>query len=232
MNSNLYRIPTPNELENLKSIWHEFTESSSETNDQVYSALLEKYNEPHRAYHNVGHLVELFEYFEKYRDQIQDQQSIALALFFHDVVYNISDTDNEEQSAKYATKALSELNVNTETISRTADLIEMTKTHLSAESDLDASLMLDMDIAALGAPTEQYKKYSQAIEAEYTTNLPTQKYYKGRLRFLESIKQRDNLFITKTFKDIFEKQLLKNINYEQNLLKEKLRINKPKAPDR
>lgn len=223
----IYRIPTPEELDRLKSLWKEFAPDCNGSGDRIYAGLLEKYSEPHRAYHNAGHLVELFEYFEEYRDQFKNPQAVVLALFFHDDVYNIPGPDNEKQSAEYARQALTELGVDPQVVARVADLIEMTKTHQPPEGDRDAALMLDMDMAILGAPAEKYKKYSEAIEAEYTSHFSAKKYHEGRLGFLESFRQKGRLFMTDAFEDRFGKQVCWNIADEHARLKAKPAQQKP-----
>lgn len=218
--SKTYRIPTPEELESLESTWKKFVPDSDEA-DRVYEDLITKYSEPHRAYHNVGHLIELFECFLEYEDKLENPQAVALALFFHDVIYDVPLSDNEDQSAEYARNALAKLNIAPPIISRVTNLIEMTKTHQVMGEDLDASFMLDMDMAVLGITPEQYARYYQAIELEYCTHFMRDEYTRERIQYLTSIQQ-GSFFLTDDFKKRYSGQARKNIAGELLQLRERL----------
>ncbi len=227
--SKIYRIPTDEELNKLKATWKAFVPDGDGPSDQIFERLIEKYSEAHRTYHNVGHLVELFEYFENNKERFEDPQAIAFALLFHDVIYNIPGPDNEAQSAEYARQALAKLGIAPDIIARAADLIEMTKTHDAAEDDDDARLMLDMDMVVLGAPAKQYQKYCRAIEAEYVPPFLPEQYYAGRLQFLSSFSQKERLFLTDDFEERYGRQASMNIAAEHAQLKAKLE--RPPTPE-
>ena len=57
------------------------------------------YNEPQRAYHTLKHIQQLFGEFEQIKHNLREPHIIALALYFHDVIYEPTRSDNEFKSA-------------------------------------------------------------------------------------------------------------------------------------
>ncbi|GEM_PF-516165 len=210
---NVYRTPTHAELENLKSLWDQYVPQNAKT-DHIFKDLLAKYSEPHRAYHNVGHLVEVFEAFKEYEDRWQDPQAVALAMFYHDAVYDVLRNDNEGQSAEYARQMLLDLKLSDEKINRICDMVKLTETHMVSKNDYDAALMLDIDMAVVGQSADKYQRYAKAVRAEYLTGFSADKYAEGRTAFLASVKSKSRIFITDEFENKFGQQAILNMAAE------------------
>ena len=66
-----------------------------------------RYNESQRAYHSLQHIQQLFTQFEQIKHHLNKPHIIALALFYHDVIYAPTRSDNELKSAEYAVDSLS-----------------------------------------------------------------------------------------------------------------------------
>jgi len=207
------------EAKKLQTLWQEFVPHNGDAADKSYNKLIRKYGEKHRKYHTVQHLAESFKLFEENKTAIHDPQAVALALFYHDVVYNIPSDGNEEQSAQYAKRALTEMGAEPQLISRVAELIEMTERHTAPAPDADAALMMDIDMAILGAAPARYKKYAAEVEAEYTSHLTPEEYRAGRLAFLETCHAKTRFFITDTFEKKYGEQSRRNLSWEENALK-------------
>src|SRR5262245_47509972 len=67
-----------------------------------FDDLANRYEEPHRAYHNLRHLRHVLETIDQLRGLVSDVTSVELAAWFHDVIYDPRGKENEEQSALYA----------------------------------------------------------------------------------------------------------------------------------
>ncbi|BCE01195.1 dephospho-CoA kinase [Marinicellulosiphila megalodicopiae] len=211
---NSYRTPTKQEVNQLELIWNALPIGDSLLANQIFLDLMNHYSESHRTYHNIGHLVELFEYFEQYKYKLNDPTSVAMALFFHDVIYDVSSSSNEKNSTIYARKALKKLNVDVKIIDRVEALINMTASHDVTDNDEDSKLFLDMDMAILGVSNTQYIKYCKAVECEYLSHYSIEQFKKGRKDFLSVFKEKDRVFLTDEFENTLGENVFVNIKSE------------------
>jgi predicted metal-dependent HD superfamily phosphohydrolase len=72
----------------------------------VLDELLGAYSQPGRQYHTIEHIASLFRQLEDYGHAVVDRDAVALAILFHDVVYDPLRHDNEEKSAALAGERL------------------------------------------------------------------------------------------------------------------------------
>src|SRR5215831_5090860 len=72
----------------------------------VPQALLDSYNEPHRKYHTLQHLSECLAAFEQVSQLAPHPAAVEAGLWFHDAIYDVKRSDNEERSAQWAQKEL------------------------------------------------------------------------------------------------------------------------------
>lgn len=175
------------------------------------------YNETVRVYHNLAHLQQLFIQLEQVKNHLKQPHINALALFYHDVIYNPLRTDNELKSAEYALDDLSAY-LSAEQCQRVYQLIMMTADHqLDDARDNDGAFLLDMDLSILGTDWPEYKKYAQAIRQEYA-HVPLADYKVGRAKVLTGLRDRTRLYLTDYYYQRLEKQARENIKHEVNLL--------------
>ena len=59
--------------------------------------ILKNYDEQHRFYHNLYHLIDMLTNAKKLGIELTD--SLVLAIVFHDIIYDPKRKDNEERSA-------------------------------------------------------------------------------------------------------------------------------------
>src|SRR5687768_4797278 len=71
----------------------------------VFSELEKRYEEPHRHYHTVEHILECLSWFDHARELAAHPAELEAALWFHDAVYDPLSCDNEGQSAELARRA-------------------------------------------------------------------------------------------------------------------------------
>ncbi len=177
------------------------------------------YSEPVRAYHNLTHLQQLFEHFEQIECDLRQPSIVALALFYHDIIYDPTKPDNELQSAKYAVAQLQDY-LAVEQCKRIYELIMMTAKHqLNEIADLDAAYLLDMDLSILGVDWASYKRYAQTVRHEYA-HVATDDYRRGRINVLKGLLAHDRLYLTKDYYQRFEYVARQNIKREIELLRE------------
>src|SRR5215213_26778 len=75
----------------------------------VFGRLVAAHTEPHRFYHTLEHLNDMFKVAGKLADAATDPAAVQLAIWFHDAVYDPRATDNEDQSAALAAELLKPL---------------------------------------------------------------------------------------------------------------------------
>jgi predicted metal-dependent HD superfamily phosphohydrolase len=174
--------------------------------------LREHYAKPPRAYHNFEHVLEVLEHFQRVPDW-QDRDAVAIAILFHDAIYVPGRSDNEEESAKLATRWIG-WSPFSSAAKRVAELVRLTARHgsISAdEVDHDAALFLDCDMAILGAAPDAFDGYERAIAEEYAA-VPQDLYRRGRARFLEKLLARERIYLSPFFVAEREAQARENLN--------------------
>ncbi len=132
----------------------------------ILDAVLHAWAEPHRRYHALQHLAECLALFERERALAEHPGEVAIALWFHDAVYDTSRHDNEAASAAWAARVLREAGANEQAVERVQALILATR-HDGVPATADARLLVDIDLAILGAAPERFDEYERQIRAEY-----------------------------------------------------------------
>ncbi len=199
-------------ITSAKAKWFEFWQRLGvKNNPEPYFAELEAYySEPHRAYHNLVHVMECLEEFKLAKHLASNPLAVEMAIWYHDVVYDSRTRDNEEQSAALAAKvsnasALSELFTQ-----RVTNLILATKKH-DAALDQDAALMTDIDLSILGRCQGRFDEYEHQIRQEYNWVSPSD-FVAGRTAVLKSFLCRRTIYATEFFQNKYEQQARENLN--------------------
>lgn len=183
----------------------------------LWQDIATRYNEKQRAYHTLRHLQQLFGQFELIKHKLNEPHIIALALFYHDVVYDPLRTDNERKSAEYAVQVLDKY-LTSKQVKRIYDLIMMTADHqLTEHVDLDAAYLLDMDLSVLGASWPEYEEYAKSVRQEYA-HVAKVAYRVGRTQVLKGLLAHPRLYLTDYYYQRLEAQARKNIRRELTLL--------------
>lgn len=175
--------------------------------------LISKYSENHRAYHNLSHVFILYSYAADLKNQIADYESMRLAIWFHDAIYDPKSSLNEIESAALAVESLSELSYPLVAIEKVEKMILATQKHDASGLDADGKLFLDLDLGILGANPAVYFKYTKAIRAEYSF-VPEDLYRAKRREILEAFLRRDFIYYTDKWRETHEFAARMNIENE------------------
>lgn len=208
------------DIEILKHQWDDllsFSTADTSIKDKNFQVVKESYSEQHRFCHNLSHIKMLFNLLESSHGWIQNPTVVRFSIWFHDVVYDPNKNNNEEESARLASRGLSELHVDTSTIEIVRNMILATKGHGGRDLSGDTKLFLDLDLAILGATEDLYRQYSQAIRAEYAW-VPEPAYREGRTKVLRSFLSRERIYATDEMKNKYEEQARKNMQTEIEIL--------------
>ena len=130
----------------------------------MWRSLESCYREPHRFYHTSLHLQECLELLQSLDGGgVEEDPGLHFALFYHDAIYDTTRRDSEERSALLARNAQLYLGVE---VSNLDGLILATR-HGIISTDSRERLVVDVDLAILGAPRGRYEGYMKQIRREY-----------------------------------------------------------------
>lgn len=199
----------------LQARWHALALSASpDWMAATFDLLQKKYAEKHRHYHNFEHLEAMFRLFDTHRQHLQDPETLALAIFFHDAIYSVTRKDNEARSADLAVKTLSAIGYAPERAECVHAFILATRDHsFPQNAPPDLAWLLDFDLAILGAATAEYDAYTQKIRREYRI-YPDLLYRPGRRKAMEHFLERQHIYHTEFFRDNFESAARENLRRE------------------
>ncbi|SEF28851.1 N-methyl-D-aspartate receptor NMDAR2C subunit [Variovorax sp. NFACC27] len=156
---------TPEALHaNWAAAWHALGVASP--GDALCDELQRRYTEPQRHYHTMQHLGECLAWFEREKALAERPGEVALALWFHDAIYDVHAHDNEARSADWARRALLDADVDTAAADRVHALVMATR-HDAVPQGRDAELLIDIDLSILGAERARFDEYERQVQAEY-----------------------------------------------------------------
>jgi predicted metal-dependent HD superfamily phosphohydrolase len=187
--------------------WH--NSGAQGDGDLVMETLVKKYSEPHRYYHSLQHLTECMVLFEQAATLTEHPDEIALALWFHDAIYDVHRNDNELKSAAWAKSELLNHAVTTEKAERIYQLILATR-HSAAPATGAEQLLVDIDLAILGAKPDRFAEYELQIKAEYAW-VPGWLYRRKRRAILKEFFDRNPIYSTDYFNALFEQKARDNL---------------------
>lgn len=185
---------------------------------RYWNELRKNYSEKGRHYHDLNHLRKLVASLLPFKEQVEDWEVMLFAVFYHDIVYDVSRHDNEQQSADWAGRVMSNLKLEQGRIARAIRHVLATKDHAS-QSDPDTNLFTDADLGILGSNWGTYENYGKQIRQEYAIyDDPT--YTSGRRKVLEKFLEKEVIFKTKSFFLLYEEQARANMARELEILRQ------------
>lgn len=196
--------------QNFDALWARMVGGDS---SQAWEALDRGYSQPGRGYHNWVHIAAMLKGLQAVRAEAEFAEAhfdeIALAIYFHDVVYDPRAKDNEEKSAALL---LLQAPKGNPALSRIEAMIVATQTH-TARDDLSTRLLLDLDLATLGSTPDLYNRYAAAIRFEYAF-VPEDQWRVGRAAVLERFLERPVIYQTSYFHTRLEAAARGNLRRE------------------
>lgn len=177
--------------------------------EESYHALIARYAEPPRAYHNIDHVTHCLAEFDLLARVAKQPEIVEFAIWFHDAIYDTHRTDNEALSADFAFKTLTDMGIPFTPTANVADLIYLTR-HLKMPVIMDGKIMVDVDLAILGAAPQHYDDYEMRIRQEYAW-VDDKQFWGKRRDFLVTLLRRPYIFNTKQFHKRYEENARQNL---------------------
>jgi predicted metal-dependent HD superfamily phosphohydrolase len=175
----------------------------------TYAALIARYAEKHRHYHTAQHIDECLAHFETARALCEHPQEVELALWFHDAIYELRAKDNEALSAQWVLRVMTEAGIGADAGQRVQALI-MKTCHDALPQTTDEQVLVDIDLAILGADAARFDEYEQQVRAEYDW-VPQFLFNRTRKKILQGFLARTPLYATAHFRQQLEKKAHDNL---------------------
>jgi predicted metal-dependent HD superfamily phosphohydrolase len=170
----------------------------------VFADLRDRLNGRGRYFHNLGHIDDCLTQFDEVAPLLVDRDAVELALWFHDVVYEPGNRDNERASAQLfldlSVGALPRFRW------RVCALILTTRRARTPRSN-DCKFIDDIDLAGFGLPWKEFIHNGDCLRREFA-NQSDAEYYRGLSAFLHALNRRPRFFRT----DYFAQRLGKRAN--------------------
>jgi len=179
-------------------------------NIQCWEEISERYNSKSRHYHNLQHLQNMLAELEEVCGLIKELDTVLFAIYYHDIIYKATQSNNEHKSALFFKERISKTNFSA--IEDCYSQIEATKEHLKSECS-DTNFLLDIDLSILGKSEKEYNQYCQNIRKEYSI-FPDFMYRKGRRIVLKKMLDIESIYKTEYFNHKYEQRAKENIDRE------------------
>jgi predicted metal-dependent HD superfamily phosphohydrolase len=205
----------------MTSRWRRLCEAlgaTPEGGDGLFDALVQRYVEPHRRYHTLVHVESVLTHIDglvQAGEPVEDRWAVELAAWFHDAVHEPTGRDDEARSAQLAVEMLGVAGVGPARLERVSDLVMATEHHVP--DGPDAALLVDADLAILGADRDGYLAYAEAIREEYAV-FDDARYRDGRVAVLHGLLDRPLLYHTRTMREARAQRAKANLGAELRAL--------------
>lgn len=173
-----------------------------------------RHGEPHRHYHDWGHVERLLTLFDRFHGAMQHPRVLLYALYWHDAVYDPTAHDNEERSAALLREEAADL-LSADELDLAETMILASQDHrvpegLSPGAEADLKLFLDFDLSHFAAPPDAFAVRNAAIRREYAW-VPEVDYRRARAAVLGGFLARERIYLTPACHDAWEAKARANL---------------------
>jgi len=176
---------------------------------RIFKWLDARYAERARKYHTARHINECLAILGRARHPEAPNPLVEYALWFHDAVYSTFSRKNEERSADWAAAVLARSGTRAADIELMRSMILATR-YAAKPTGAPQELLVDVDLAILGAEADRYREFELQIRAEYWW-VPTALYRRQRIAVLRSFVMRQSIYSTHEFRERYERIARNNI---------------------
>ncbi len=186
-------------------------------NRETFDRLETAYAESWRHYHTAEHIDACLRHVDRFDQALEQREEVEIALWFHDAVYKPFSSRNEAESADWAVEFLADNGVPESRQARVRELILVTQ-HDCPTQTKDQSILVDIDLAILGATPEVYEEFEHNVRREYRF-VPGFIYRRKRAALLEDFLNRSRIYINEPFATERESQARTNLKHAISKLK-------------
>jgi predicted metal-dependent HD superfamily phosphohydrolase len=177
--------------------------------EPVFEELVQAYSSTGRFYHNLAHIANCLSIFDQTKSLSVHAEEVELAIWFHDAVYDTRRTDNEHWSTEWAARVIRQAGLGVVIVERVSAAILATR-HDIEVTNTDAQLMVDVDLAILGASQEVFWGYEENIRKEYAW-VPQNLYARKRMQILRGFLRRPHIYYHQPYRELLEQTARANL---------------------
>lgn len=210
------------DLESFRALWQRCLKKGVKDTSSVdlHRRLVMAYAEPHRAYHTLTHIQGCFDIFHPVQQQVDNADALALAIWFHDAIYDIDADDNEQRSADWFLQETE--NLFPENLRKQVNRHIMATMHCGKDiADLDSQIMIDIDLFSFAKPWTEFMIDSENVRAE-KSDIPDHEFYPRQCGFQQILLNRPRFFQSDYFYRYFEDQARQNLSRFIAMIEQKL----------
>lgn len=200
----------------LQERWIKFsTRVTIPKKEILWENFLALYSEDGRHYHDLDHIEDCLTKLDNWPSPPTPavRDTIELAIWFHDIIYDSRRADNEESSAALATYYL-----RGHPLAIDCHALILATRHKQTEGMRAEEIMCDIDLSILGAEPDIYHTYAENVRREHHW-IEYEEYSEARSRVLKNFLHRERLFHTTYALGQWEEQARVNIITEIETLK-------------
>lgn len=182
--------------------------------DESYVILRSEYTSDTRHYHTLWHVKYMIEKLDKYFTNLltpRQKDLIELAIWYHDVIYDINSTNNESHSALVLEIFANALKLENSEIELLVSLVKAT-THKEYQTDLSHKVICDLDLYGL-SNSEIYFENRDNVRKEFHQATEEQ-WLLGRKSFIKWMLSKETIFQTGFFQKHYEDSARNNLSSE------------------
>lgn len=176
---------------------------------ETFQKLHTAYGEKHRAYHTAVHIEHCLANLDRSVELLTQPDTVELAIWFHDAIYRPYSTSNEEDSANWAAKFISEAGGSLDLAAHASQLIIATRHDVPLDSH-DQSVLVDIDLAILGSESSSYDQFEEDVRTEYRF-VPKFIFKKKRVEILQGFLNREYIYQNDWFRKQYECKARENL---------------------
>lgn len=180
-------------------------------------ALIDRWREPHRHYHDLTHLAAVLGALDVLSAPDVPPAPVRLAAWFHDAVYDGVPGADERASGALAREVTTGLGLAQDVVAEVVRLILLTAEHRVGPGDAHGGLLADADLAILAAPPADYARYASSVRTEYA-HVAEADFVAGRRAVLHRLLERPSLYVTAAARSRWEAAARDNLRAELDRL--------------
>lgn len=204
------QIASPGGADRFQALWRRcLREGARDDGSAIYQRLIDAYREPQRHYHTLSHIEQCLDMFDACRPLAQDPDSLELAVWFHDAIFEPDRPDNEKRSAELYLEL--SRGVHDDERRRLVERLIMATLHDgNSLDDADAVYMVDIDLSSFGLSWENFLEDSRNLRRE-SARLSDADYYRKKKNFQACLLAKERFYLSDFFADRLERQARANL---------------------
>ena len=163
-----------------------------------------------RYYHTFRHIKYMLTHTKDFFLSPREEAKLELAIWFHDVVYNAKEIDNEMKSSLVFYEYAKRIDLRKKETENIVQLI-LDTTHKESPKTRLGKIICDLDLREMSEP-EQINN-TPKIRKEYS-HLSDGEFDKGRKAFLENMLNKKYIYNTDDYRESLEAQARHNLTVE------------------